>query len=217
MRGVGLPGNAKALQKSHALGNALVELLDLGRVSLEELEEGGLGPGRALHSAEAQGLQPELHLFEVEDEVLKPKCGPLAHGGRLGRLEVGVPQRRQIFVRGGEGGEVRGTPYDPVPDERQGFPVLDQVRVVADEGAGGSEVDNTFCGRSHVTEQVHVGHDVVAEASLVLGGLVEVQVVERLAHLVQSLGWDGQAKLMLRLGQGQPEASPRSEAVGRRK
>ena len=59
-------------------------------IAAEQLEEGGLGPGRALAAAEAQGLEPVAELLDVEREVLHPERRALADGGELRRLEVGV-------------------------------------------------------------------------------------------------------------------------------
>ena len=114
-----------------------------------------------------------------------------------------------------EVGEARHAAHQTVPDQGEGLPVEDQVRVVPDEGAAGPEVDDALCRGRYVAEEVHVRHDVVAEAALVLGGLLEIQVVEPLPHLVQGLRRDGEAELVLCLGQGQPQAPPGSVAFGR--
>ena len=61
-------------------------------IALEQLEEARLGPGGALAAAQPEGLQPVHQLLDVEREVLHPQRGPLADGGELGRLEVGIGQ-----------------------------------------------------------------------------------------------------------------------------
>ena len=86
--------------------------------------------------------------------------------------------------------------------------------VVADESAGGAEVEDGARRGRNVAEEVDVRHDVVAEAALVTGSRVKVDVVQVVAHLSGRLGGDVESQFALCLGQGQPEAPPCSEAEG---
>jgi len=156
-------------------------------VPLEEIQEGGLRAGGSLDAAEAEGLQAKLDLLQVQEEVLDPEGGPFPDGGGLGWLEVGVGQGGQRPVLPGEGREGLHAPDDPVPYEGQRLPVLDEIRVVPDEGAGGPQMDDPPCRRRHFPEEVDVGHDVMAEPRLELGGPLQVQVVQPRTHLLERL------------------------------
>jgi len=61
---------------------------------------------------------------------------------------------------------------------------------------------------SDVAKGVHVGHHIVAKATLVDRHALEVDVVEVRTHLVQRLVRNGHTQLLLRLGQRQPEPTP---------
>lgn len=125
-------------------------------------------------------------------------------------------QGGQLPVLPGESRQGLHTPYDSGPDNDESFPVLDQVGVVPNEGAGGSQMNDPASRWRHIAEEVHVGHDIVPEAPFVLGGLLEIQLVQPGLHFVDGLLRDGQAHLPLGLGQGNPESSPCAEPMARR-
>ena len=153
-------------------------------------------------------------LLDVQREVLHPERGPLAHGGELGRLEVGVGQaghgRRAAAAKPLQRVE-HG--QQPAQHEAEAFADDQQVGVVGDEGAGGAEVEEGPGRGRLVAEGVDVGHHVVAEPPLVLGGRGQVGVVEMGAHLRQRRVRDVEPQLPLRLGQRQPEPAPEADAV----
>ena len=51
-----------------------------------------------------------------------------------------------------EGRQGPHAPNDPIPDQNKGFPVQDQIGVVANKGAGGAQVDDAPSRRGHVPE-----------------------------------------------------------------
>ena len=115
---------------------------------------------------------------------------------------------------GGEVAQTSDTADEPVPDQSEGLPVEDQIRVVSDEGARGPQVnDATSCG-CRVPKEVNVRHDIMAESLFVLGGLGEVDVVEAAPHLVDGIVADGESQLLFRLGQGQPQSPPCPISIG---
>ena len=73
-------------------------------------------------------------------------------------------------------------------------------------------MDDPLGGGGVISEEVDVRHDVVAEAALVLGGLLEVECVEVRPHLVERFVRYRDAQLRLRLCEGEPESAPRAEA-----
>ena len=80
---------------------------------------------------------------------------------------------------------------EPAPHE-------DQVGVVGDVRARRAEVDERLRRRRDVAERVDVRHHVVAEAPLVRGDGVEVDVVEVRAHLRERLVGNRNAELAAR-------------------
>ena len=65
---------------------------------------------------------------------------------------------------------------------------------------------------SLIPERVNVGHDVVAEPTLVACGRSKVGVVQMGPHLIDGLFRDVQAQLTLRFGQGEPQPAPERNA-----
>ena len=63
-------------------------------------------------------------------------------------------------------------------------------------------------GGRDVAERVHVRHHVVAEAALVHGHRLEVDVVEVRAHLRERFVRNGHAEPLLRLREREPEPAP---------
>src|SRR5688500_17884702 len=78
--GVGLAADAVHLLEAHPLGDPLVQRVDLRVVALEEVEEGGLGARRPADTEEAERVDAELELLEVEQQILEPERCALAYG-----------------------------------------------------------------------------------------------------------------------------------------
>ena len=85
-------------------------------IALKQLEETCLGAGGSLGTEQAGTGEAVLHLFEIHQELLRPKGRPFAHSGGLRRLEMGEGQRgdRLVFVR--EPGEQGDGAHQLFPD-----------------------------------------------------------------------------------------------------
>ena len=92
---------------------------------LEQLQEGSLRACRATHATEAQSVDTMIELFDVEQQVLNPERGALAHRRRLSRLEVRVCQRGHRRVFPSEVRECRNATNEPLADQTQSLPVKD--------------------------------------------------------------------------------------------
>src|SRR5262249_57371055 len=105
---------------------------------------------------------------------------------------------------------------EPIAQPSHSLAHQDQVGIVGDVAAGGAEVNNFAGVGTDFAIGVDVGHDVVTAAALVLGGPREVDVVDVGAQLFDLSAADArrdavvgeQSQLVLRLGQGHPEAAP---------
>lgn len=69
---VGLPGYGVDLVKSDLLGDRAFQLTDLVVVAVEQLQEAGLGPRRALGRPCFEVGQAMFDSFQVEHEVVDP-------------------------------------------------------------------------------------------------------------------------------------------------
>lgn len=90
LAGVGLGRDVVAAGEAEFLAEELVELITLGGVVLEDLEERGLSARGTLGTAELELFADLLDAVEVEHEILGPLGGALADGDELGGLQVSV-------------------------------------------------------------------------------------------------------------------------------
>ena len=104
---VGLPGNRINRIKTHLAGDERVELTNFGMIAVKECEKTGLRAGRALGAAEAQCCQTVFDLVQIEQEIVAPETGALAHGGQLRWLEMRKAEGRQIAPAFGEASQAR--------------------------------------------------------------------------------------------------------------
>lgn len=79
-----------ASREAKLAAQQVVQLVALGGVALEDLEEGRLRAGGSLGAAELELADDLLDAVEVEHEVLRPLGGSLADGDELCGLEVSV-------------------------------------------------------------------------------------------------------------------------------
>ena len=208
LSGVGLPAHRHHGVKAHLGGDFPLQLLHLLVVPLEQLQEGGLSAGGPLGAQQLQGGDAVLHLLQVHEQLVHPQGGPLAHGDQLGGLEVGEAQGGQGLVLPGKFGQMGQHPHQLVPDQQQGLPHEDDVGVVPHIAAGGPQVDDGHGLGAQLAVGVDVGHHVVAQLLLPLGGLLIVDVGDVGLQLVHLLLGHGQAQLHLRPGQGHPQPAP---------
>ena len=89
---------AIALGKAHLAADQFFQAADLGMVAVEQAEETGLRAGGALAALGLELAQAVLDFRQVQHQVVGPQAGPLADGGRLRRLEMGVGQAGQIAI-----------------------------------------------------------------------------------------------------------------------
>jgi hypothetical protein len=90
---------------------------------------------------------------------------------------------------------------------------LDQICIVTDEAARGTEMNDGSSSGALVTESMNVSHDIVTKLTLVGGGSIKVDRVHMLGHLVQLLRGDVEAELVLCLSQRDPHLAPRRKLV----
>ena len=215
LSGIGLAGDVVGGVETDLGGHQPLELVDLGVVAVEEVEEGRLGAGDALDAARLEPPPLETQPLEIEDEILKPKGGAFAHRGRLRRLQVGHPEtglRRPALGEVGERGDDR---EQPGLHQRHGVAGDALLGVVADEAARGAEVENGLRRRGVLGVDMEVGHDVVPGLALDLGhpddiGLGHLDVG---AHLFQRLRRNVETELRFGLGEREPHPPPRRVAV----
>ena len=209
--GIGLAADGHALGKAHLLCHQAIQLAHLRLVPFEQLHKAGLGAGGALDSPQAQGVQLKFQVFQVHHQLIHPQRGPLANGGQLGGLEVGVAQAGQILVLPGKSGKVPQHLDDLPGHQGHGVPEDEDIGVVPHIAGGGAQVDNGLGVGTLLAIGVDVAHHVVAHQLLPGFRHVVVDVVGMGLQLVDLLLGDRKAQLPLRLGQGDPELPPGAE------
>ena len=206
--GIGLAADGDHAVKAHLLGDLPLQLLHLLVVALEQLQERRLGSGGALGAQQLQGGDAILHLVQVHEQLVHPQGGPLAHGDQLGSLEVGKAQGGHGLILPGELGQAVDNPHQLVPHQLQALPHEDHVGVVAHIAAGGTQVDDGHGLGAQLAIGVDVGHHVVAQLLLPLGGLGVVDVGEMGLQLIHLLLGHGQTQLHLCPGKSHPQPPP---------
>jgi hypothetical protein len=196
--------------------NAPLQFLDLGAIPREQLQEGGLSARHALHAAHGRGADDVIQILEVQQQVLDPERGPLAHGGGLGGLEVREPERGLVLPLGREGRQGRDHVLQAAAQQGQRLLHDEQVAVVGDETAGGPQVDDGARAWRLFAPGIDRRHHVMPQGGFMFRNDVEVHRVlggPQFGEL--SLG-HGQPKFRLGFGQGDPEPPPHPLAVERR-
>src|SRR5207249_12088643 len=179
--------------------------------TLEQLQKARLRAARALHAAELERLEPVEQLFRVEQKLLHPQRDALSDGRELRGLEVGVGQARQVAVAACQLGERHHDGRDPSEQQLQPLAHQDQVGVVGDVRAGRAEVEEGARRRRLVPEVMDVRHHVVPHTLLVLGGALQIGVVQVRAQLSERPVGDGEAELALGLHEREPQPPPQAD------
>ena len=121
------------------------------------------------------------------------------------------PRQGRSRCSGGESGQGIDHARRAAGDHLQALAQQQQVGVVGHVAARGAQVDDRPGLGALVAVGVDVGHHVVPQLSLVLGGRLEVDVVDVAAELLDLPGGDRQAQFRLGLGQRHPQPPPGAE------
>ena len=200
-------------------------------ISIEQLEEGGLSARGPLHPPEPEAVPGRPDVLLVHQKFLEPETSSLAwgeqslslspgetswlptHSGQLCGLEVGEAECRHLPELRSEGRQAGDDPGQLGQQDIEAVPEDDEVGVVPHIAGGGAQVDDGGGSGSRQAECVNMSHNVVPHLPLLLGRLLEVDVVDVLLHLRQLAGADLQAQLRLGFGQPEPELAPGRELL----
>jgi len=202
--------------EAEAFANEGVEGVDLAAVAVEEAKERRLRAGGAFDAAKLERGDASFELLDVHRQLLRPKRGAFTDGGQLRRLEMREAERRQILPLRREGAQRIDGLGESLAEQLQRFAQDDELGVAADVLTRRAQMNDALRGGRDVFEGVHLGHHVVAKLLLVFGRVVEIDVVEVVAHLPQRVVGDAvQAELFFALGERKPKPSPQAELLGR--
>ena len=213
---VRLAGHRQGALEPHFFRHPPVDRLHLVGVVVAQAHETGLRARGALGAAKVQRRQHVLQVLEVKHQVLQPQHGAAAHGGQLGGLEMRVPQRHHVPVRGGKPCQGVHDVDQTGADQLQCGAHLDEVGVIAHEGAGGAQMDDAARLRTLRAVGMDVRHDVVAQNFFLRLGHLEVDVLDVRPQLLDLRLADVQSHLRLGLGERHPQAAPGLKLVLRR-
>ena len=121
---------------------------------------------------------------------------------------MGIAQSGRGFVLPGKVGEVPQNRQQLTPEISQSLPVEDEVRVVGDITAGSPQVDDAGGGGSGLAVGVDMGHHIVADFPLPLGGQLKVNILDMGLQLCHLFTGDGQSQIVFRPGQRHPQPPP---------
>ena len=205
---IGLSADGEALFKAELRGDAVIHLVDLITVALEEVDKARLRAGRAAAAEEAHRADDEIQLLEIRAEVLHPQRGALADGHGLRGLIVRVAERRRFGVFTRERGKVAHHTEKLPSQISEAVAIEDKVGVVGHIAARRTEVDNAGGRGRGLAVGVHVRHHVMAHLVLALFRDVVVDIGDVRGKLIDLLLRNGQAQLMLGTRQRHPQPAP---------
>ena len=197
--------------KAHVPGNEPLHFLNFLLVSFEQLHKGGLGTGGPLGAQELQVGQLIRQIFHILGQLIDPQGGPLAHGGELGRLQMGIAQAGLVPVGFGKGGQIFHHLGALLKRQAAGLPEDHHIGVVSYIAAGRPQVDDPRRLGALLPIGIDVAHHIVTHQTLPLLGHGVIDVVLMRFQLCDLLLCDLQPQLPLRLGQRDPQPPPGAE------
>lgn len=118
----------------------LVEAVDLGTITVEDLHEGSLGTGGSHGTAKLEILENTGDVAKIHEQLLDPLGGALAHGDGLSGLEVGEAQGGEVLVLEGELAQIGNRLCQLRKDELQAFLHEYELSIVRHKARGGTIV-----------------------------------------------------------------------------
>ena len=208
LAGVCLAAHGDRALEAHQFTDTLVQGDDLVVVSVEQLHEGGLRAGGALHAAEGDVLDLVFQILEVHDQILVPQRRSLANGHELSRLVVGEAESGQITVLVGEVAESVDDTHQLIQNQVRGLANLDQVGIITHIARSSTQVNNGHGLGAELTKSMDVGHHIMSQLLLLRFGELVVNVVNVCLHFRDLLVSNVEAQLLFSRSKGNPELSP---------
>ena len=150
-------------------------------------------------------------MVEIHDKILHPQRRALAHGGGLRRLKMRIGEGGLRLVLLGKIRKRGNGAEKQAANAQERVTLQNDVGIIPYKAARRDEVDDGLCLRAGKPEGVDMRHDVVPDLTLARGGGGIVDVVKMRAHLVKLLVRYVETELLLALGEGEPESSPRGK------
>ena len=206
---IGLSADVKAFLKAEGRCEHAVELIYFCSVAVEQIQQAGLRAGRAAAAQKADPRQCEIHLINVEEDILQPQRRALADRDGLSGLIMGVAQRGQRLVPLRERGQIGGEVQQLRPNAEQRLAIQNQIGVIRHIAARRAEVNDARCFRGGGAVCVDVRHHVMTHLLFPPRGKVKVDVVDVCLQRSDLRRRDRKDEHMLGAGQLRPQAPPR--------
>ena len=126
---------------------------------------------------------------------------------------MGVGQAGHVLVFIGKLGQIGQHTDDLFADQLQGLPHDDHIGVIAHIAAGGTQMNDALCLGALQAVGIDVAHHVMAYQLFPGDGVLVIDVILVGFQLGNLFVGDGQALLLLGLGQGNPQLAPGAELV----
>ena len=134
--------------EAEVVGHALLELLQLGGVAVEQVEHVLGGAHRALDAAQRVAGQQALDPVEPDQHLVGDGREPLAERGRLRGDVVGAAGHHGGLVLGGQAAQPGQGGDGPVADQRERLLDLELLDVLGQVARGHALVDVLVPGRA---------------------------------------------------------------------
>lgn len=199
---VGLTGDDECGIEASLLGDKLVQLFNLGVVSVEDLEERSLSTGGTLDTTEAQVITGPLQVPQIHEQVLDPETGSLSDSDKLSGLAVSETKARQVLILLSERGQLVDDNSKLGNEDIETVTEEDQIRIVRAVARSGTPVNDASGGGRDLTVSMDVSHDIVPAALFLLSSNLELFVLNGKVglHLLNGIIGDRQAELYDVLG-----------------
>ena len=217
LSGVGLAGYRIAGGKAHLLRDHGIQSVHLIHVAVKQLQEGCLSSGGSLGTQKLHGGNHIVQILQIQVKLLHPQGGALSYRGGLSGLKMGECQRGKILVAVRKGGKFCQHVHQFFLHQLQSLCHDDDVRIVAHIAGGRAQMDDALCLRALHAVSINMAHHVMAHFFFPCLCHIIVDVVRMAFQLFDLLIRDGQAQLLLRLRQRDPQPSPGAELLIGRK
>ena len=171
-------GQAISLPRINVGADHLVEPLAFLVIVIEQASGTTPGCRWCLSRRGSAASRSDTRLLQIDRQILRPEAARFADGCELRRLKMRVAEGGQVFPSHREIASASIALTRRNADQfHANRAVMIRSALSDDVLAGRTQVDDPLGGRRDVFEGVHVGHHVVTQTLLPVGGEVEVDVV----------------------------------------
>ena len=180
-------------------------------IAVKEFQKTGLGSGGSFAAKQAQVLQEEIQVIEIEEKILQPEGAPFSNAGWLSWLKMGKSQGWHTPVFFSEASEVFDHCQQFAAYQLKGLRKQQQIGIIANITGRRPQMNDWTSQRALFTIGVNMRHHIMTNLFFPGGCDLVIDIILKLLQFGNLFRSHWQTQFLFGLSQSNPQFTPCSK------